>query len=334
MAVRYSIYETLFAGKVSDEMKQGMIDFHCDVLAKLLTGEAAGFKGPVSAGLDVTWERLQQADALLQTFAVYIPEQLDYSVQNLLRAVDHFYQQVLTCPEIMFVRSTEELRACAQAGRTGAVLAIEGAESLQGDLALLRVLYQLGVRSLGLTWNHANWAADGIMEPRGGGLTGRGKELVRACNELGILIDVSHLSERSFWDTIELTGRPVIASHSNVRSVCSHPRNLTDDQIRAIIMQGGLIGLTYVPWFVKSEGSARASDLFSHIDYICKLGGADNIMFGSDFDGFGQHIAGLANPGDIPAFIDELEKRYGKELTHRWVQGNAFRFLAENLPEH
>ncbi|PZD93392.1 membrane dipeptidase [Paenibacillus sambharensis] len=314
-------------------MKQGMIDFHCDVLAKLLTGEADSFRGSGAEGLDVTYERLQQADALLQTFAVYIPEQLESSVHNLLRAVDHFYQHILTCPNMMFVRSSAELHACAQAGRTGAVLAIEGADALQGDMALLRLLQRLGVRSLGLTWNHANWAADGILEPRSGGLTGRGRELVRLCNELGILVDVSHLSERSFWDTVDRTAKPVIASHSNVRTVCSHPRNLTDEQIKAIIMQGGLIGVTYVPWFVKHEGSVRTSDLLRHIDYICELGGEDNIMFGSDFDGIGQHIEDLAHPGDIPAFMNELYSRYGKTAAHKWIQGNAFRFLAENLPE-
>jgi len=310
---------------------RGFADLHCDVLAKLLTGEASAFGGPGSEGLDVTYEQWLESGAVLQTFAVWLPKRVPRTFLSVATAVDLFCRQVLTKPNVTFVRSRADLAACGP-GRPGALLALEGAEGLEGSFAALRLLHRLGLRMLGLTWNDANWAADGVMEPRGGGLTRAGRELVRACNELGIIVDVSHLSERAFWEAMETGERPVVASHSNARSVCGHPRNLTDDQIRAIIDAGGLIGLTFVPWFIREGEPSGPEDLIPHIEKVLELGGERHLALGSDYDGIDRHVPGLDGPRGTARLLELLAGRYGEELAEAIARGNAFRFLSNQLP--
>ena len=182
--------------------------------------------------LDVTYERLKAAGTILQTFAVYIPTMLNGRLEPIIESLDRFHQCILSCGDMVWVRSAADLRAVIQEGKIGALLSLEGIDGLQGRLSNLRVLHQLGVRAAGLTWNHANFAADGAMEPRGGGLTAVGKLFVEECNHLDIIVDVSHLSEQAFWDVAKQSVKPIIASHSNARALCDHPRNLTDDQIK------------------------------------------------------------------------------------------------------
>ncbi len=137
-------------------------------------------------------------------------------------------------------------------------MTVEGGEPLEGEIRILRVLYRLGVRGLGLTWNNRNELADGVGEDRtGGGLTSLGRQVVQEMNRLGMFVDVSHLSEPGFWNVMELCTAPVIASHSNCSAVWNHPRNLTDRQIKAIAEHGGVIGVNLVPDFVGHPSAGR-----------------------------------------------------------------------------
>lgn len=314
-------------------MTFSIADFHCDVLSKLLVHPNLTFQGSETGLLDVTYERLKESGAVLQTFAVYIPEKLNGSIEPILASIDHFYEQVLTCPDMMFIRNQADLAESLAMGKIGALLSLEGVDGLQGSIPILRLLHRLGVRAAGLTWNHANWAADGVMEPRGGGLTAQGKTFVTECDKLGILVDVSHLSERAFWDVADLASRTIIASHSNAKTLLNHPRNLTDDQIRAIIALQGLIGITYVPWFVAVGEQVTVDDVLRHIDHVGGLGGEQHIMLGSDFDGIDKYVNGLTHPGEVYRLREAMLKRYSEEQTKRFLSGNALTFLAANLPE-
>lgn len=192
--------------------------------------------------------------------------------------------------QIAIATTAEEIEAIAASGRIAAVLTIENSEVLERSLWVLPMLQRLGVRSMTLTWSYRAHAADGAFENvTGGGLTHFGRDLVRSMNELGMIVDISHISDQGFWDVIDVTDAPIIGSHNACRALCEHPRNLTDDQIRAVADNGGVIGVTYVPAFVDADESKRTLDrLLDHFDHIAQVAGTDCVGLGSDFDGGGD----------------------------------------------
>ncbi|WP_211093584.1 dipeptidase [Cohnella fermenti] len=309
-------------------------DLHCDALFKMQRDPKLSLREADADGkLDVTLERLREGGVSAQVFAIYVPEDKPMEPQTALHQAELFWSKVLTEPGVRLIRTAADLEEAERTGALGALLSLEGVDCLREQWWSLTLLYRLGVRLLGLTWNHANWAADGAMEPRGGGLTRAGRRLVNECEKLGILLDVSHLSERGFWELKELATRPFFASHSNAKALHSHPRNLTDDQIRALIEADGLLGLTFVPFFLAGAQPARIDDVLRHVEHICVLGGSSHLAFGSDFDGIETHVAGLAHPGEYPALAEALLKRYPESLVSGFLGGNATRFLMDNLPQ-
>ncbi|TFE19805.1 dipeptidase [Cohnella luojiensis] len=309
-------------------------DLHVDVLCKLLENPGSNWRASDAENkrYDVTPDRLRKAGVGLQVFALYLPEEIPVNPESMFHAVELFWSEVLTVKGMKLIRRAEDMEVAAREGKIGALLSLEGADGLRGNLWALRLMFRLGLRLLGPTWNHANWACDGAMEPRGAGLTKAGKELVTECEKLGILVDVSHLSDRGFWDLAERAKRPFFASHSNARSIKDHPRNLTDQQILAIISAQGIIGLTFVPWFVTAPEPATIDDVLRHVEHVCELGGAGHLAFGSDFDGISRHVQGLEHPGRYPDLIDALLKRYPESIVEDIAGGNANRFFTKNLP--
>ena len=174
----------------------------------------------------------------------------------------------------------------------GALLTLEGVDAIGNDLQKLTILYELGVRSIGLTWNNANLAADGAGEKRVAGLISFGREIVEFNNHHKILTDVSHLSEKAFWDVMEEAEYP-IASHSNAKALCNHVRNLSDEQAKMMFDKNAMIHVVYNPPFVKNKGEVTITDLIEHIDHFCSLGGVNQIGLGSDFDGISTKILSL-----------------------------------------
>lgn len=310
-----------------------IVDLHCDALSKLDRDPGLDWAGASVAGLDVSAERLARGNVGLQAFAIWVPAGTPKTPESALRQAALFHDKVLSAPGMRLVRSGADVEAVLspEATQRGALLTLEGADALRGERWALRLLHRLGLRLLGLTWNEANWACDGIMEPRGAGLTKEGRSLVSECETLGIMIDVSHLSEKGFWDIAELARRPFVASHSNARSLCPHPRNLTDDQIRALVAANGLIGITFVPFFLQALRPAGIDDVLRHVEHVCALGGANHIAFGSDFDGIDTYTQGLAGPADYPALADALLARHPERLVRGWLSGHARRFLTDNL---
>ncbi|GIP33149.1 dipeptidase [Paenibacillus sp. J2TS4] len=309
-----------------------IIDTHCDLLYQMFRNPKVQFEqGDGEA--DVSYSRLKKAGVVLQWFAIYLPDDPRYySFEHVLACIDLFRTRIAACPQVHVVRNREDLSTSLAEGKLGVMLTLEGVEGLAANISHLRTAYDLGVRSIGITWNHANWAADGVGEPRLGGFTLRGKAFVQECDRLGIVLDVSHLSEKGFWELCELSPRPFIASHSNAYQICAHRRNLKDDQIRAIIQKKGRIGITFVPAFVRPE-EPQIKDLLLHIDHICSLGGEERIGFGSDFDGMDDKIPGLEHPAHYSRLADELHKRYTNEQAERFLFGNWNSYLLQNLPE-
>lgn len=312
-----------------------VFDAHCDVLWKLATHADWSFAG-VRGNFDVTPGRLAEGNVRVQTFALYADEPR-FGPLVLLEEADRFYEDVLQAANVVPVRTRSELERAEQSpAAIGAMLALEGVDALWGNLALLRLLFRLGVRSVGLTWNNANWAADGIAEPRGGGLTAAGRRLLEECRAWNVAIDVSHLGENAFRETIDWadeTGHAVFASHANARSVCDHPRNLSDEQLIRLFSLGGVVGLTFVPAFLKDGGNASIDDVLRHLERVCELGGRRNVGFGSDFDGTPAHIRGLEHPGKFAVLADVLLRYYSADDVQHFLYGNWRSFWHRNLPD-
>ncbi|GFR37648.1 diguanylate cyclase [Insulibacter thermoxylanivorax] len=304
-------------------------DLHCDVLYKMLLEPRLSFSDDKT--LDVTYERLVEGGIGLQAFAIFLPEDRVPTFEMVEEAVHAFHTSILSRPKMVFVKSREDLSRAEREGGIGALLTLEGAEGLMGSLEYLQRAYDLGVRCLGLTWNYANWAADGVLEERRAGLTLKGRELVARCDEIGMIIDISHLNEPGFWEVLEFGKRPVIASHSNAAAVTGHPRNLSDEQIQAVIVRGGCIGITFVPDFI--GGGQGIADVLKHLDHVCSLGGEDHVGFGSDFDGIDEYLHGLTHPGQYVKLTEALHKHYSSEQVEKFLHQNWRRFLEANLPE-
>jgi membrane dipeptidase len=306
------------------------MDGHCDVLYQLWRDPDRSFYSD-PADLDVTFPRVRKAGVGMQVFAIFVPPEVAaaHSWAVALSQVDIFYESIVKDQSGVFpVLHREDVERLGTDGRLGAMLSLEGADAIQGELSHLRLLQRLGVRMVGLTWNQANQVADGIEEERGGGLTRFGRLFVREMGRLGQFLDVSHLSVRGFWEVMEETDVPVMASHSNCQALCPHPRNLSDDQIRALIERDGLIGLTFVPQFLHPDpDQARVVDLLRHLDHLLELGAEKQIMIGSDFDGIEQKVPGLAHTGDLISLEGLLSQHYPEQLC-RWLQReNLHRFL-------
>lgn len=207
------------------------------------------------------------------------------------------------------------------------LLAIEEGGAIDGSLEALRCLYELGVRAMTLTWSNRNDIADGVNEEgSGGGLTVFGRQVVQEMNRLGMLVDVSHIAPAGFWDVIETSTKPIIATHSNAKGLCPHPRNLDDKQILAINENKGLIGITFAGQFLEQDyNDACIDSVYRHIDYMLNLMGNDeHLGFGSDFDGISHPPYNIKGVQDYKPLLEYLSSRgYRDEtlakITHRNV---------------
>lgn len=306
-----------------------VIDLHCDALWKL--AEANGKLSFRDAEeLDTNLLRLKKGKVKIQAFAIFLEPHIpsDQAFQAALEQVDYFYSEILAKnPEMKHLKNWSDFDHLAE-GEIGAFLTLEGVDAIGNDLLKLRTLYRLGVLSVGLTWNHANFAADGIEEPRGGGLTSFGKEIVQLNNEYQVFTDVSHLSERGFWDVMEISNHP-IASHSNAKALCPHQRNLTDEQAKALFEKGGLIHVVYHPPFITESNQADIEDLVKHIEHFCTLGGKNQIGLGSDFDGITKKVKNLAHAGQTQNLILKLLKYFNEDE----VRGFAYENFMNHRPK-
>jgi membrane dipeptidase len=305
-----------------------IIDLHCDALLKLQ--EAKGkLRFADAPELETNKARLHAGKVKVQCFAIFIEPEIpsDQKFQVVLEQIDYFYKEVLgKNPDMVQIKEWSDFDQL-KLGQIGAMLTLEGVDAIGNDLTKLNILYQLGVRSVGLTWNNANLAADGAGEPRGAGLTHFGKKIVQFHNDHKILTDVSHLCDQAFWDVMEIAKYP-IASHSNSRTLCNHRRNLTDEQAVEMFQKGGLIHVVHNPPFVTEKEEASIPDLVKHIDHFCSLGGVKQIGLGSDFDGIATFITDLENASKSQNLINELLKHYSEEE----VRGFAYQNFLDKRP--
>ncbi|PGZ96877.1 diguanylate cyclase [Bacillus pseudomycoides] len=298
-----------------------IFDAHCDVLWQLWMGKGKkSFQNDSS--LHITYEQLKQNGGSVQCFAIYVPEEVPYGQRFAvaLEMVNIFHEQILALPNIKWIRTKEDIQRLGK-DEIGVLLTLEGCDAIGNELEKLKTFYHLGVRSVGLTWNYANLVADGALESRNGGLTLFGKKVVDELNRSKVWTDVSHLSEKGFWDVMELANHP-IASHSNSYGLCQHPRNLTNEQIKTLIQKDGMIGITFVPMFLSANKFACVDDILQHVEHVCMLGGEKNVGFGSDFDGITETVVHVERYEHYEYVINELLKRYKEEQVNNFIYDN------------
>lgn len=242
---------------------------------------------------------------------------------------------------VAICRNVAEIRAAMARGALAVVPHIEGAEAIDKKLHFLDVLHAAGLRSLGPVWSRPNIFGHGVpfrfpsSPDTGDGLTAAGEDLVRVCNDMKILIDLSHINEKGFWDVARLSKAPLIATHSNAHALCPSPRNLTDKQLAAIRDTGGMVGLNFATGFLRPDGHMRADTsvdlMVQHLDYLLDKLGEDHVGFGSDFDGaiVPETIGSAAG---LPVLIDALRARgYSEALLNKIGSGNWLKVLERTI---
>lgn len=229
---------------------------------------------------------------------------------------------------VTFCRTGAEAEAAFAAGKTAAFLSAEGAELLDCDLEKLRMAHRMGVRIVNITWNHPNVLSGTNAEEPDRGLSEQGRAFVKTMGELGMLVDVSHLSDPGFWDVMEITDRPVVATHSNSRAVFPHPRNLTDEQFTAIINTNGVAGLNMYAGFLGDDPDLDT--VVSHLEHFLSLGGEYNVSVGGDWDGITSMPRGMNGIQDMEKLYEHLLRRnYSETLLEKVFYSNLMRVVNE-----
>jgi membrane dipeptidase len=278
--------------------------------------------------VQINLPKMRQGGVDAAFFAVDVTSAWQNHLSYALDAIGFFEAEVEThADEIIIAKTAEDIQQAKAEGKLAAILVIENSDGVERSLNILRALHHLGVRSIGLTHDPTSWAAAGNAETNsGGGLTRFGVQLLKEMNRLGMLVDVSHISERGFWDVLETAERPVIASHSNCKALCGHSRNLTDEQIKGVAENGGVIGATFVRWFI-DENAPTFSRYLNHIDHIVDLVGDDHVGIGSDFDGGGDI---LKDATEFPKITEGLlERGYSAEAVRKILGENHLRVFAK-----
>jgi membrane dipeptidase len=328
-----------------------VVDTHSDLTSRMLED---GFDpGPRSATGHMDLVRMKEGGLDAQFFAIYVAEEFARggAARRALDMIDAVRGLAARHPdELELATSVADVQRIAGSGRIAALMGIEGGHAIENSLAALRMFHTLGVRYMTLTHTNTNdWCDSSGDKPRWNGLNDFGRQVVREMNRLGVIVDVSHVSDEAFFDVIETSTAPVFASHSSCRSLCNHPRNMTDEMIKALAARGGVIQINFAAAFLdedyrrvvqplvdKARADARAkqeqdpdamrkemkrifasspaplpplSRLVDHIDHVVKLVGPDHVGLGSDFDGVPTLPAGLEDCSRLPAITAELLRR-------------------------
>ncbi len=305
-----------------------IIDGHCDSIADHVDNKRSLDQRTGQGHLDLP--RLREGGVSVQFFASFVEPKYKGSeaVVRCLQLVQGCRKLICDNPQhLLHLFSSKDILEALDSGKTAVLLSVEGGGALGGNLFMLQILYALGVRALGLTWNVANELAGGVSEP--GGLTRFGRQVITEMSGLGMLVDVSHLCDEAFWDVLSCTKSPVIASHSCCKSLRDHPRNLNDAQIKALADCGGVIGINLYTQFLKGD-TADLMDVVKHIDHICQLVGPDHVGIGSDFDGCESVPKGLEDVTKLSDIAWALQgKGYNSMDVEKIMGGNFVRVIKQ-----
>ncbi len=318
------------------------VDMHCDTVSCLWRAEREG--KPIElrdSSLCVDLQKMRKGGYLLQNFAMFVlmGREADPLV-NVLELIDEYYRQMEKNQDLIApVYRYEDILKNQAAGKLSGLLTIEEGGVVKGSVQVLRNLYRLGVRMLTLTWNFENEIGyphtvvkEKDYDPACSyGLKPQGIEIVREMNRLGMIVDVSHLSDDGFWDVVKYSDSPFVASHSDARAVCGHTRNLTDQMIQALADKGGVMGINFCDSFLSDQGPGTVEDMIRHMKHIRNVGGIGCIGLGTDFDGI-DNVPEVKNAADMPLLAQGMEKAgFTEEEIDAVFSGNVLRLYREVL---
>lgn len=328
-----------------------VVDMHCDTISKLCDYRKEGWT-LADNDLHLRLDKMREGDYLLQNFALFVYVGNGKSpYQEAMELMDCFEEQMRLFPDqIGQVYRFSDIERNAAQGKISALLTVEEGAVCEGSLERLREFYDRGVRMMTLTWNFPNeigWPnlilpkkegekPDFTVPQTKKGLTEFGIFCVEEMQRLGMIVDVSHLSDAGFWDVVSHAKKPFVASHSNARAVCPNIRNLTDEMIRALAECGGVTGLNFCPGFLEMaaegvENSGTIGAVVRHAEHIVKVGGIECLGLGSDFDGIPTH--GELTGGDKLPLLDDALKKAGFAASEREkiFSGNVLRVYRDVL---
>lgn len=315
-------------------------DCHADILSKLLDLDDDSVSLCDSyPDHHIDLPRIKEGGLKLQIFSIFtMPYEFGhYGAVRSLRMMEMFRNDIRRFPDKFALIETKRDLAQMEHGdkELYGIFSMEGASPLCGDIKMLEVFYRQGLRAIGLTWNHRNELADGLGVESNYGLTPFGRQVIKRMNELGMVVDLAHINPTGFWEAVELSSAPVIASHANAKALCSHRRNLDDEQLKALKDKNGLIGICFAGGFlVEDETTATLEDALRHIDYICELIGPEHVAFGSDYDGIVHTPKGLEDVSTFKALLGALKSRgYSQEALEKMAFRNVLRVYNQVLPD-
>lgn len=284
-----------------------LIDLHCDTILGCMNPEKP--QKLKRNDLCVDLEKLRKGDSLAQFFAMFVDlDRYNPPMARCLQMIDCFYRELEeNAADIAFAGSWTDIEKNSCAGQLSAILTVEEGGVLEGKLGNLRILHKLGVRLITLLWNYPNCIGypNANWTHQQQGLTPFGVEVVEEMNRLGMLIDVSHLSDQGFWDVVHLSKAPFVASHSNAREILEHPRNLTDSMLVALADAGGVTGINLEPTFIGNGGAME--NIIAHIKHIRNKAGIEVLAIGTDFDGTSP-LTAITNTGEMNKLKEALQK--------------------------
>ncbi len=313
--------------------KYYIVDGHCDSLINFVNSDRT-LEEPSERG---QWDikSARKTGVALQFLAAFIETKYKpgRSLQRGLQLIEGAHRFIANHSDQVFLVQTKlDLVQIPDPTRLGILLSVEGGEILGEDLFMLDVIFKLGVRALGLTWNQRNALAAGVGEPDTHlKLSKLGQEVVQRMNKLGMIVDVSHLNEAGFWHVLEVSKDPIAATHSCAKALCSHPRNLTDQQLRALGRHKGVVGVNFYPQFLKETGVATRDDVVRHICHIAEVAGVETVGLGSDFDGIEETPEGLEQVGDYHYLLEDLIKIGFSTQEVEQIMGRNFKRLLSDV---
>ena len=317
-----------------------LIDMHCDTLGKFQWEPGRHLR---ENDFCIDLMKMKKAGSLAQFFACFIyakkfqdGDMWEQSYDAALKMIADGKKEFADNEDLIALATNyDEIMLNKAAGKMSAILTVEEGGVLNGKMAYLDELYRQGVRLITLTWNWENCigfpnSPDAELMKKG--LKPFGFEVVERMNELGMIVDVSHLSDGGFWDVLKYSKKPIVASHSNARALCGHQRNLTDEMIRAMAEKGGVAGVNFYPCFVHESEKITADNLADHVEYMYKKGGEDFVAMGTDFDGYSDGESTITNIGQMNQVYDAIKRRgfTDRQMDKIW-SGNILRVIKENL---